>query len=867
MNQLLARMGKTPLTQRTPTSASSAAFDAIRRSSIIQSGSGRAEVQNQIKYDLNHASSSPTNGNGRSTTPRFLGHDERLTLEDMMDDNLLVRFDDAALEYDSGVTLPKQSPPPRTITRARSSPRLQHKTASPTHTAAVSTISPTPTSSSPTKLQRSKSHLQPRTLNRSLSPAITRTATMQYSPPPTASSSPVSMKDARDDDDDVVFTFSADGPLARHEAAEKAAEEKRAVSRALAASMNKRKRSVESNPSTTPSAKRPSPTKGVMHKSPHQSRPVMEEEPDPFEIESTPSPATNTKATIGSPAVTSSSLSPSASGPNVNKPIPTSSRALPFENDPFESPPSDYEFSALTDIPVSSSTSTTTLASITTTTTTTTITTSLSNIGVPPAMPILQATNRTASVPGSMPAHMAVAMMGFTPKPAPSSPTNTPTAADSSNSPTITGTPTTGAPSFDRMPSNELLDQRRANLSQKSYTTLLIEALLGKTSPELKEIENLALTPAQRVLLQKRPSSTTTPPTFVTLASKLGRKLKAKAPGSVGYNAKQRSRGRRADGFLADMTPVLERVISYLLANGADPNGRDADRNHALWLALQFRGSERVIKMLLDRGAECVNAEESEDESSDEDENGNQDGDNEMQNRGKNMKQKGEQQKKQQLQVAEKDQLRPELITSTQKSPLPSTHPLLPPPSTDRLNYERGSTVDLAMKLGSDRHVLMLLRAGHRPSRQGQISLMTFAKLHGFANEANQILVNSLWDAVRQADPVQVADAIRHIDRRMIDTKDQTGKEWAQQLRRNRTERHMQAVDWYYALSLCFQAVLLSIVPLRIKIPRFQLSSYCFKPVPTPIRPIVHRRQWLFSHYVDKQKRRDEILTYQQRSV
>ena len=126
--------------------------------------------------------------------------------------------------------------------------------------------------------------------------------------------------------------------------------------------------------------------------------------------------------------------------------------------------------------------------------------------------------------------------------------------------------------------------------------------------------------------------------------------------------------------------------------------------------------------------------------------------------------------------VIAKDLIKPDLMMS-QKVVNPSTKSsstaVVP---IDPLNYERGSTVDLAMKLGSDRHVLMLLRAGHRPSRHGRIRLMDFAKLHGFANEANSILVTSLWDAVKEADSDEVADCIRHIDRRMIDFKDQTGQ-------------------------------------------------------------------------------------------
>ena len=383
-------------------------------------------------------------------------------------------------------------------------------------------------------------------------------------------------------DDSEGFSFSANGPLAREQAAQaaaakqaefKAAIKKREQAEQAKLERKKRKRAEEQekeqqeknklaaqsqSQSQLPVAKKPSPNKTQQAQGSYSPKSVVADCDDPFDdIFASPSPPPA--------AATSSSTPPAAS---------------------------------------SSSSST-------------------------------RATNgRTTSVARGLPAHVAVCV-GSTRLPPPAPPKKVPSP------------PPAAAATAERMPpapaltrthrASELLLMRTKNLALKSNSTLLLEALLGKQSQELREVEDLALTPAQKIALQRKTSILTPaaggngaavsaggvqqPPTFASvLEKKTGRKLKPKQGEGVGHNAKQRNRARRTDGFVGDMSPLLERTVEYLLANGADPNTEDADRNRALWIALQIKGSDRVVQMLLEKGAECTEALESEDESSDEDE-------------------------------------------------------------------------------------------------------------------------------------------------------------------------------------------------------------------------------------------------------
>jgi hypothetical protein len=340
--------------------------------------------------------------------------------------------------------------------------------------------------------------------------------------------------------------------------------------------------------------------------------------------------------------------------------------------------------------------------------------------------------------------------------------------------------PPSGSPgTLARTVSSELLAMRRKNLAQKSHSALLLEALLGKSSAELKAVHDVALTPAQKVMmLQRAPStsssaaaSTTAPVTFASVLHKqTGRRLKAKQGEGVGGNAKQRNRARRIDGFIGDSTPLLERTVEYLLAQGADPNIVDADRNNALWIALQLKGSERVVKMLLEKGAEMVEALESEDESDDE----------ATAEEGKDSS-SGDRPAARLPSAAALQAYRPPQIASSVRAmrKTAGAHPSLPQTlrdlqnasdgAGDLFNFERGSTVDLAMKLGCERHALLLLKAGHLPHRNGRVRLLDFARLHGFSQFATEFLTRHLWEAVRDADETKVLDMVRHMDRKLVD--------------------------------------------------------------------------------------------------
>jgi ankyrin repeat protein len=325
--------------------------------------------------------------------------------------------------------------------------------------------------------------------------------------------------------------------------------------------------------------------------------------------------------------------------------------------------------------------------------------------------------------------------------------------------------------------SSELLAMRRENLAQKSHSALLLEALLGKSSAELKAVHEVALTPAQKVMMLQRAPSTssstaaaaTAPVTFASVLHKqTGRRLKAKQGEGVGGNAKQRNRARRIDGFIGDMTPLLERTVEYLLAQGADPNVVDADRNNALWIALQLKGSERVVKMLLEKGAEMVEALESEDESDDE-------------APAEEGKDSSSDRPAAQSSSAALQAYRPPQIASSVRAmrKTAGAHPSLPQTlrdlqnasdgAGDLFNFERGSTVDLAMKLGCERQALLLLKAGHLPHRNGRVRLLDFARLHGFSLFATEFLTRHLWEAVRDADEIKVLDMVRHMDRKLVD--------------------------------------------------------------------------------------------------
>jgi len=413
--------------------------------------------------------------------------------------------------------------------------------------------------------------------------------------------------------------------------------------------------------------------------------------------------------------------------------------------------------------------------------------------------------------------------------------------------------PSHTSPSLGRSVSlSDLCQQRVANLAQKSNSTLLIEALLGRNSRELRAVQDASFTPAQRLqLCRPGMSAAHAPPLLTGIASPVkggpqlaatlwsqatGARIKAKRDEGVGNSAKQRNRGRRTDGYLADMTPLLERTVQVLLDAGADPNVVDADGNRPLWLALQLKGAERVVKMLLDKGATCVDAMESEDESSEE-----EDEDAEV---------SADAQAARAQRVAMQEYEAKENMLPTHLQPLQLFRPATPqtlrairkqsqttaaqglgvtgnaaltstsaaaapgsstPIAADPFGVERGSTVDLAIRIGSASSVQLLLRAGHLPRRPrmstakgplgaahraastGAVSLMPtptpspsasalhttrrvrlhdFAVAHGFGQEADDILARALFEAAQEGGVEKAADVIAHMDLKKIDTRE-----------------------------------------------------------------------------------------------
>lgn len=393
--------------------------------------------------------------------------------------------------------------------------------------------------------------------------------------------------DADDEEEESEgFTFSADGPVARELAAQAAEKAKRAAEEAAQAEQARFRAAIRKRELA------------------EQARLEAKKRKREEEARLAEQGGSSTPAAAASSSSLLSSL-PAAKKPSPSKLFTPPQPRAPLTDDPFAD--------LFDDSPEPAAAQQTATA-----------------LKLPSAQPVSARAISTPTAPRALPAHIAVALgSSRLPVAAPKRASPPPSAAAAA--PTL---PAGSAPKLDRAhsgpaPASELLLMRTANLALKSNSALLLEALLGKSSVELREVEEQALTPLQRFALQRKAeiaaaagtadSSSIT--TFASvLAAKTGRKLKAKQGEGVGHNAKQRNRARRTDGFLTDMTPTLERTVEYLLSNGADPNYEDPDRNRSLWIALQIRGSDRVVQMLLDRGAECVEALESEDESSSEDE-------------------------------------------------------------------------------------------------------------------------------------------------------------------------------------------------------------------------------------------------------
>jgi len=147
---------------------------------------------------------------------------------------------------------------------------------------------------------------------------------------------------------------------------------------------------------------------------------------------------------------------------------------------------------------------------------------------------------------------------------------------------------------------------------------------------------------------------------------------------SVPKTPSERNQKRLSSGLLGQYTNEDVKLIFSLLSQGADPNYADEDDNFPIWIAIQMQNAERVVVMLLKKGADVYKSFHSSNE------------------------------------------------------------------------FEHGSVLDLALKIGNALVVKMLLLAGASTTEVGQVEvpLYTFAKLNDFAALAMETMSRHMRDAI-----------------------------------------------------------------------------------------------------------------------
>jgi hypothetical protein len=115
--------------------------------------------------------------------------------------------------------------------------------------------------------------------------------------------------------------------------------------------------------------------------------------------------------------------------------------------------------------------------------------------------------------------------------------------------------------------SNLKLDRSRPSI-------LLVEALLRKDTPELREL------------------------TTKLLANTTG-SSKRDVGGVLEFDQDSRAKQTRLDQHIGTVNATLLLVCEHLLDNGALPSYTDADGNHALLLAVQYRKGAQLVGRLL----------------------------------------------------------------------------------------------------------------------------------------------------------------------------------------------------------------------------------------------------------------------------
>eukprot|EP00808_Paulinella_micropora_P020144 g78763.t1 len=118
---------------------------------------------------------------------------------------------------------------------------------------------------------------------------------------------------------------------------------------------------------------------------------------------------------------------------------------------------------------------------------------------------------------------------------------------------------------------------RCRNLKRETASDLLLNALLLKTSPGLRA-------------LKKR----------LGMAGPAPQGKKRLKP--LAFDEYTRCSQTRIDGRVGKADDALVQLVEHLLADGANPLARDADGNTPMLLAIQYKGGQRLVELLLRHG-------------------------------------------------------------------------------------------------------------------------------------------------------------------------------------------------------------------------------------------------------------------------
>ena len=252
-----------------------------------------------------------------------------------------------------------------------------------------------------------------------------------------------------------------------------------------------------------------------------------------------------------------------------------------------------------------------------------------------------------------------------------------------------------------------LRQQRTRRLQAKSYSQLLMDTLLGEDSAALAQL--IAPLNVHIVSTAQAADQLSNPRSLHLIL--LGRDAAAR----------RRTRSQRVDGLLADTSMGLLVAAKNLLDLGADPNYADSDGNTPLRIAVQYAKSKALISMLLTAGADVnqqtiviENLSDDEDESS------------------------------------------PHQLTRLEIAAQSATS-----------DVERGSLIDMCIRLGQHQLIAPLMKAGARPTDLNITPLIVMANAYDGANNGlkafcRTTLNAALFDAVDADDHVVAAALVYH---------------------------------------------------------------------------------------------------------